>query len=254
MLDHSYESAFQNLALEETLAQSALWNEFRPTVRLWVDPPAVVVGRFQDVKAEVDTAICEQNNVQIARRFTGGGAVFHDDGNLNFTVVTKGAEGTPLTKLHEKYLSIVMGALGKLGVKASFSPPNSILVSGRKLSGSAAALGTHFTFWHSSILVSTDTDLLERVLSPSRKITSTRFIRSRWQQVTTLQAALGKPVRIEEVKHQLARSVEKTLGISLEMDDLRSDEKERLASLHAQKYSSPQWNLYGNCKENGRKG
>lgn len=253
ILDHSCESVFQNLALEETLAQSTSWNEFRPTVRLWVDPPAVIVGRFQDVKTEVDTAICEQNDVQIARRFTGGGAVFHDEGNLNLTAVTKRTQRIPPTKLHEKYSSIVMDALGKLGVKASFFPPNSILVSGRKLSGGAAALGNHFTFWHSSILISTDTDLLERVLLPSRKMTLTRFIRSRWQQVTTLQAVLRKPVRIEEVKHQLARSLETILGISLEIDDLRSDEKERLASLHAQKYSSAQWNLYGNYRENGKK-
>jgi lipoate-protein ligase A len=254
MLDHSYASAFQNLAFEETLAHSTLSDGFRPTVRFWVDPPAAVVGRFQNVEAEVDAAICEQNNVQIVRRFTGGGAVFHDEGNLNFTVVTKRTEEIPLTKLHERYSSIIIDAMSEFDVRTSFSPPNSILASGRKLSGGAAALGKHFAFWHSSILVSTDTGLLERVLSPSRNIISTSFVRSRWQQVTTLQAALRKPVHIEEVKNQLVRSVEKALGINFEMDHVTNAEDERSASLCAQKYRSPRWNLQGQSLENRRKG
>ncbi len=245
MLDYSFESVFENLALEETLAQGTTWNGFRRTVRLWVDPPAVVIGRFQDLTAEVDSALCEKNSVPIARRFTGGGAVFHDGGNLNFTVVMEGTERMPPSKLHENFSSIVMDALGELGVKTSFFPPNSILVSGRKVSGGAAAFGKHFIFWHSSILVSTDTNLLENVLSPSRKATSKGFIRSRWREVTTLQDALGRPVRVEEVKHQLARAVERALGVGLELDDLRGDEKEHSALLLAQKYSSPQWNIYG---------
>ncbi len=250
MLNLSYNSPFKNLALEETLAHSTLSEEFRPTLRLWVDPPAVIMGRFQDVASEVDTTICDRNNVQIARRFTGGGAVFHDEGNLNFTVVTKRTKRISLTKLHEINSSIIMHTLSKLGAKVSFSPPNTILVSGRKISGAAAALGNHFTLWHSAILISTNTDLLERVLSPSREVRSTRFVRSRWQPVTTLQASLGKLVSMEEVRLQLTKSVERVLGVTIENGDLRSDEKMRFELLHARKYSSSDWNLRGDYKEN----
>ncbi len=249
LLDLSCSSVFENLALEEALARTASSENFRPTVRFWVNPPSVVLGRFQRTADEVDTRLCEQYGVQVARRFTGGGAVFHDEGNLNFTIVNRRNEAMSPTKLHESALSIVIDALSELGVETTFLSPNSVLVGGRKVSGAAAAIGSGFVLWHSSILVSANVDTLELVLVPSKKIDSTPFVRSRWHPVINLEAALGKRIGLDYVKSQLIRSLQAILRVKLKADGLNADEATRFRRLYESKYSSPDWNQYGNCEE-----
>jgi lipoate-protein ligase A len=220
-------------------------------MRVWANPPAVIVGRFQEVVAEVDVDLCQQRNIEIARRFTGGGTVFHDAGNLNLSIVTRKEQGTPLTELHARNCTVISNSLGQLGVKSSYVPPNSIEISGKKVSGAAAAMGRDFVFWHASILISTDTGLLKQVLLPSQSGKSTKFIRSRWQEVTTLESALGKRAELEEVKHQLVRSCERSFGVTLEAGELSAEEERTVRALYASKYSSREWNLHGLSREGG---
>jgi lipoate-protein ligase A len=249
LLDLSFPTPFQNLALEETLARSTTLSAFRPTVRLWVDPPTVVFGRFQDIEAEADVEFCTVNKIQIARRFTGGGAVFHDRGTLNFTIVTRPQERIPLSRFYEFNSSIVVNLLDRVGLKGSFVPPNSIHVSRRKISGAAAALGRDFALWHTSILVSTDTTLLDHVLSPKKKHDGLKSIRSIRQPVTTVEACLGHPVGLEEIKVGLVNSFENVYQTRLEAHGLLIDEELSMSRLHAQKYSSQEWNVCGNSAQ-----
>jgi lipoate-protein ligase A len=220
-------------------------------VRVWANPPAVIVGRFQEVIAEVDVDLCQQRKIEIARRFTGGGTVFHDGGNLNLSIVTGKEEGTPLTKFHAHNCAVISNLLGQLGVESSYVPPNSIEISGKKVSGAAAAMGRDFAFWHASILISTDTSLLKQVLLPSQSAKSTKFIRSRWQEVTTLDSALGKQVELEDIKHKLVRSCERSFGVSLEAGRLSEEEDQLMRALYANKYSSREWTLHGWTGESG---
>ena len=246
LLDLSYDSAFKNLALEEALARTPHRETVLPTVRLWTNCPAAVLGRFQEALCEVDLGLCESRNVQVTRRFTGGGAVFHDNGTLNFTVLTEPAHGLGVGKLHEIYSRLIMVALRGLKLNCSFSPPNSILVDGRKVCGAAAAIGKHFALWHGSILVSTDIRLLEEILAPSRRALSTRFVRSQWKPVTTIEAALGSKIGLLEVKSQLLRSFATEVDGTLVEGVLTPDEEDYLQMLLSGKYSSAEWNLYGN--------
>ena len=245
LLQLSYESAFENLALEETLARTVN-SKTDPTVRFWSNVPAVVLGRFQEASAEADLAICESRKVQVARRFTGGGAVFHDKGTLNFTIITQPELGLNVSALHEKYSDIVIDSLRGLKVDCSFSPPNSVLIGGRKVFGAAAALGAHFALWHGSVLVSTDTRTLEEVLAPSRRKMPTRFVRSQWKPVTTIEAAMGRSISIEEVQARLLRSLKEGFGIGIREVGLLPAEEDYLQRLLSRKYSLAQWNLYGN--------
>src|SRR5208283_5766294 len=129
MLTVSYDSSFMNLALEEALARANCSNDSQhpATVRFWRNPDSVVIGRFQEAEAEVDLEECNLSQVQVARRFTGGGAVFHDEGTLNFTVVTKPADKPSVLTFQEQNLQVVSEALGDLGLDCSLSAPNSIL-------------------------------------------------------------------------------------------------------------------------------
>jgi lipoate-protein ligase A len=203
------------------------------------------VGRFQEVSAEVNVPFCEQNNIQVGRRFTGGGAVFHDEGNLNFTVVTSRQRGKSLNQLYEANSAIISNMLEGLGVRSEYVPPNSIEISGKKVSGSAAAFGRDFAFWHASVLVSTNEQMLNHALQPSRLTTTTWFIRSKWQPTITLQSALGQPLEIGDIKRRLIDSCETCFGVELEKAELSSDEERLMKSLYDLKYSSKEWNLLG---------
>jgi lipoate-protein ligase A len=244
LLDLSYSSAFKNLALEEALARCNRATSI-PTVRTWTNPPTVVVGRFQEISAEVDVDACRQSNVEIARRFTGGGAVFHDEGNLNLTMVAPRQRDSSLDNLNRANCAVVLDLLDQLGVEGKFVPPNSIEISGKKVSGAAAALGRDFALWHASILISTDTQLLGRVLFPSQTAKVTTFIRSRWQPVITLDGALGRHVELEDVKQKLVDSYGKVYGAEPETGRLFADEEHMMKSLYTVKYRSREWNLHG---------
>jgi lipoate-protein ligase A len=246
LLNLSYESAFKNLALEETLARTTGSKSFLPTIRVWSNVPAAVLGRFQEASSEVDLDLCESRKVQVARRFTGGGAVFHDEGTLNFTIVTEPTLWLSVGKLHEIYSDFIINSLKALNLNCSFSPPNSILVDGGKVCGAAAALGNHFALWHCSILVSTDTRLLEEILAPSRRKVSTRFVRSHWKPVTTIEAQLGAKAGLQEVRSSLLRSFATGVKATLVEGGLTPDEEGYLRVLLSRKYSSAEWNLNGN--------
>jgi lipoate-protein ligase A len=249
LLEQSYGSVFQNLAIEEALARSALSPTFRPTIRLWVNPQSVILGRFQKASIEVDTSLCQQSGIQIARRFTGGGAVYQDEGNLNLTLVIQQGERHTQPRLIETASAIVLDALLSFGLKGNFLAPNSIMLGERKISGGAAAYGYGFTLWHGSLLVSTNIDTLESVLAPSRQKHTTHYVRSRWHPVTTLEAAVGRKVSVEEVQSKLTESAQEILGAKLEADGLRADEKKWFTSLYTRKYSLPNWNNNGEYEE-----
>ena len=216
-----------------------------PTIRVWVNPRGAVVGRYQELSAEVNLRFCEQNGIQIGRRFTGGGAVFHDEGTLNFTVVTPPQTGKSLNEFYTANSAIISNMLDKLGVRSQFVPPNLIKISGRKVSGSAAALSRDFAFWHASLLVSTNEQMLNEALQPSRLAATTRFIRSKWQPVITLQSVLSERLEIRDMKRGLIDSCETCFGVKLEKGQLSSDEELLAKTLRETKYSSSQWNLVG---------
>lgn len=240
---------FQNLAIEEALARSSLSPAFKPTIRLWVNPRSVVLGRFQQASTEIDIPLCQKNGIQVARRFTGGGAVYHDEGNLNLTIATRPEEWPTPTNLNATSSAIMLDALRGFGLKGSFHAPNSIMLGERKISGGAAALGNGYALWHGSLLVSTNIDTLEMVLAPSRQKHVTHFVRSRWQTVTTLQVAMGRKVTVTEAKSKLLDSAQEILGANLEADGLHSEEERWLTSLYVRKYSLPSWNNDGKCEE-----
>jgi lipoate-protein ligase A len=204
-----------------------------------------VLGRFQELSAEVNVPFCEQNSIQVGRRFTGGGTVFHDEGNLNLTVVTSRQIGKSLNELYEANSAIISNMLEGLGVRSDYVPPNSIEISGKKVSGSAAALGRDFAFWHASLLVSTNEQMLNDALQPSRLATTSRFIRSKRQPITTLVSALGEHLEIGDMKRRLIDSCETCFGVQLEHDELSSDEELLMKSLYDTKYSRKEWNLLG---------
>jgi len=210
------------------------------------------VGRFQAINLEVNSLLCKQLGIAIVRRFTGGGAVYHDEGNLNFTILNRRA-GEPLTAIHETNSSYIIAALKKLGLRSECTAPNSVQVNNRKISGAACALSPDYFLWHASILVSTNTDILTRVLSPSRESVRSKYVRSKWSPVTTLNAQLSTPVNVQELSLQLANSIRELAGVEIEPGNLSEIEEKTAVTLYDRKYGLSKWNLNGASGNNGER-
>ena len=149
---------YENLAIEQELLLSA-----GDAVLLWANEPCVVIGRHQNPYCETDPAYLDEHGILLARRTTGGGAVYHDAGNLNYSLVSD----APCT---DRAVDLAIAALRRLGVHASFSGRNDIIVesagSGAKIGGVAACCDGRF-LCHGTIMVDVDLDAMEHALRPS---------------------------------------------------------------------------------------
>ena len=170
-----------NLALEEIIAEKA---DFE-AVMLWRNASAVIVGRNQNTAAEIDADFVRQNNIQVIRRITGGGAVYHDLGNINYTIVAPGRQTDEAA--FARNAGFVTELLAQLGVEAHFSGRNDILVGDRKVSGSAKSVLLNKTLFHGTLLFDTDINVLSKVLTPSANKIASKGIKSVRSRVANLK-------------------------------------------------------------------
>src|SRR5207245_2820189 len=161
-----------NLALEEAIPRLVGEGKAPSTVRFWHNSNTIVIGCFQSAKLEVNMEACKETGTEIVRRFTGGGAVYHDSGNLNYAIsVRKGHRLVPDGNLQSVFQRLSEGAvegLRELGVKAEFQPVNDIQVDGKKVSGAAGSIRWNAVFHHGCILVNSDLSILGKVLNVPR--------------------------------------------------------------------------------------
>ena len=147
-----------NLALEEHIFRSG---PDEPALLLWRNEPSVIVGRFQNTVEEIDTDYIREHGVHVVRRITGGGAVYHDLGNLNYSFIVPRQQSAVDFRA---FVAPLTEALALLGVKTELSGRNDVLVEGRKFSGSAQYHQKGRTLHHGTILFDSDLDCVGRAL------------------------------------------------------------------------------------------
>ena len=191
-----------NLAREEAIARHVAANPAAPTpvLRLWRDAPCAIVGRFQLAAAEVDVAAAAALGAPVLRRFTGGGTVWHDPGNLNVSVVLRPEDAVlaadptlrRLPGLYRLVLAPLAAAVRSLGVAAEMTERD-ILAPGGKLSGVAAWLGGRALLVHATLLVDADLDALARVCNGPGAAGDPRWERTKSRRVgvTSIARELG---------------------------------------------------------------
>lgn len=189
-----------NLALEEELFNQC--DEDEIILYLWKNRNTVVIGKNQNAWRECNVTKMEKDEVTLVRRMSGGGAVFHDTGNLNFTFIC-----------HKKnydvrrQLRVIIEALETFGIEAEISGRNDMLAEGRKFSGNAFYQRGERCYHHGTLMVDVDTDKLERYLSVSKKKMESKGIKSVRSRVINL-AGLEPSISIDSMKTQLRRSFE----------------------------------------------
>ena len=183
-----------NLAVEEYLLSQA---KDRVILYLWQNAHTVVVGKNQNPWKECRTTLLEQEGGRLARRLSGGGAVYHDLGNLNFTFLM------PQDWFDEtKQFSVILEALRKLDIQAEFSGRNDLLAGGRKFSGSAYYKNGTAAYHHGTLLVNADLEKLGRYLTPGKAKLRSKGVDSVASRVCNL-SELNPAVTVDTLKDAL---------------------------------------------------
>ncbi len=168
---------YYNLALENALCEyvnfATTCGENLCGLFLWQSEKAVVIGRNQNAMRECDIEVLRRERVKLVRRLTGGGAVYQDLGNLNYSFISSGNETSV-----EHHLKIVLNTLRKLGVEAVCSGRNDITFQNRKLSGTAQKKYHHAFLLHGTLLVDLDKNMAEKCLTPNQFKLSNKGINS----------------------------------------------------------------------------
>ena len=155
-IDNRCTDIYFNLAAEEYLLKQKRENYFM----LWQATPTVVIGKHQRVEAEVDTDYTQQYGVRIARRFSGGGAVYHDAGNVNLTFIETATQPD-----FNYYLQQTIDFLATVGITASADSRLGVYIDGQKISGSAQCIHKNRVMYHCTLLFSTNIEALNASLN-----------------------------------------------------------------------------------------
>jgi lipoate-protein ligase A len=241
VVDYTENDAFANMAIDEAVSESVAGGG-PPTIRFYGwRPSAVSIGYFQSLEKEVDTARCREEGVDIVRRRTGGGAVYHDTGGeMTYSVI--GREGLFPKDIIASYRLIcgwVISSLGKIGLEAEFKPINDVTISGRKVSGNAQTRRGGVLLQHGTVLYSVDPERMFSLLRvPDEKIRD-KMISAARERVTSVSDQ--KSVTRDQLYRALLAGF--TEGKEVSFGSISPREIARSRELEASRYRTDAWNL-----------
>jgi lipoate-protein ligase A len=246
-----FNDAFTNMAMDEAMLISRIEGIVPNTVRFYKwKPSAVSLGFSQQVEKEVDVEACRRLGIEIVRRPTGGGAVYHDSqGELTYSVaVSYDAIPSDVLSSYRHLCKGIIIACGKLGLDAQMSfddqarqCPN-ITINGKKISGSAQTRRRNVLLQHGTILLDSNLEIMTKVLKMGRP-TACMPLERLQSRVTTLRRTLERPVPFEEVEEKLRLGFEEALNIRLSEQAFSSLELRQASELRLRKYSTYEWNF-----------
>ncbi|MCA9918823.1 MAG: lipoate--protein ligase [Anaerolineales bacterium] len=226
-----------NLAIEEHLLRNVQLVE--PLLLFYINAPSVIIGRNQNSVEEIDPDFVRENKVHVVRRLSGGGAVYHDLGNLNFSFITHGKQD-----LHnfDKFTQPVVNVLQSLGVKASLQGKSDIVVDGKKISGNAQYAAAGRMFSHGTILFDTSLENMLRAINPRQIKIESKAVQSVRSFVTNIREHLSEDMRIDELRQALLRGIFGDGAVPVYA--LTSSDWEQIREIATQRYMTWDWN-YG---------
>ena len=213
-----------NLATEDWLFKNA--TEGHHLLFLWRNQPCIVIGRFQNPWSECNLEAMERDGVLLARRQSGGGAVYHDLGNTNFTFISPADD----YDIHRNF-AIIVEALKKFGIDAVQSGRNDILVDGKKVSGSAFRKGSKRAFHHGTLLINAQMEKIGTYLTPDDSKLQSKGIRSVASRVANL-THFNPEISHEGLCEAIIETFSKFYGSQSEIEDLTIDRLSRESSLY----------------------
>lgn len=223
---------YWNLAAEEYI----LTHFDGPVFRLWRNSDAIIVGRYQNAFAEIDRSFAQENSIPVVRRMTGGGAVFHDLGNVNYSFFNFSDEST----CGGRFTDIIRDALSGLGLDVAASGRNDLLLDGKKISGTAVCKMGGRVLQHGTLLFSAEMGRLSGALKPRPEKFEGKGVKSVRSRVTNIAEHLASPMSAGDFFNYMSGTLPQAESYSYSEEDLAA-----IKSLRDGKYSTYGWN-YGN--------
>jgi lipoate-protein ligase A len=217
---------------------------------LWRNEPAIIVGKHQNTLAEINQDYVKENMIKVVRRLSGGGAVFHDLGNLNFTFIASG-ENHQLVDFR-KFTQPILEVLQKLEIEARFEGRNDLTIDGRKFSGNAEHVHKNRVLHHGPLLFSSQMADLSSALKVDPDKFQDKAVKSVRSRVTNISEHLKMPLTVLEFRDLVLKHVmESTPGA--ELYSFTQDDIAAIARLRDEKYITWDWNFGYSPKYNFRK-
>ena len=248
LLPYTVNDAFTNMATDEAILMAVAEGKSIPTLRFyrWL-PSAISIGIFQSMHDEVDVERCKSMGVDVIRRITGGGAVYHDsDGEVTYSIAIPIGHRLAPSDILESYRLICNGiveGLKDLGISAKFSPINDVTVNDRKISGNAQTRRHGVLLQHGTILVDFDPEVMFSLLKvPNEKIRDKK-IKAVRRRVTSIRNELGRKIELDKVADIMRHAFERALNIELNESDLTEYELKLAEQIKNKRYKNPEWNF-----------
>lgn len=217
-----------NLAVEEYL----LTQRREPFFRLWQNADSVIIGRHQNAYAEIDLDYVRAHDIPVVRRMTGGGAVFHDLGNVNYSF---------FDLKERRFTDVILEALRELGLEGRCEGRNDLTLEGRKFSGTAICRHGGRVLEHGTLLFNASYERLSAALRPRPEKFAGKAVQSVRSRVTNLAEHLSKPMNVQGFMDFLVRQIDGALGCvpyTFTPEDLTA-----IARLREERFGNPAWNF-----------
>jgi len=233
----SYNNPAFNIATEEYL----LKNYDDDFFFLYTNTPALIVGKHQNTLAEINFIKAEKENVPVVRRMSGGGTVFHDEGNLNYCFIKKGDNGKLIN--FKKYSQPIIDTLQALNIDAKFEGKSDLTIEGKKFSGNASHIYKNKLMQHGTMLFSSDLKRLNNLLKVNPLKFKDRGIRSVRSKVTNISEYISGSMSIENFGKLIVQDLKMKFPDAQKFELSEIDIK-KIESLMVKKYNNWEWN-YG---------
>ncbi len=242
IVNHSNNPAY-NVALE-AYAFRELMDEDELFI-LWINEPAIIIGKHQNAIQEINTEYTEQHGIHVARRLSGGGAVYHDLNNLNYTIISnKSDEGAFDFKT---FSQPVIETLADLGVDAEFSGRNDIEIDGKKICGNAQAYYKGRMMHHGCLLFDVDMSVLGDALKVSKDKIESKGVKSVRARVTNILKELPEKITVDDFSDNLFQKMQDSYPDMTEYQ-LSPDELRKIEQSANEQFGTWDW-TYGKAPE-----
>ncbi len=236
-----------NLALEEYVFRSKPAGE--DVLLFYVNDRAIIIGRNQNTIEEIDADVVAERGVTVVRRVSGGGAVYHDTGNLNFSFMTPDVKAR--FNRYDHFTRPVIEVLHALGVPAELGGRNDILAGGRKISGNAQFAAPARMFSHGTLLLNSDLDAVTAALRPKPGKVESKGVKSIRSRVANISEFLHSPLDVAELRERI---IERIFGTrdrtQIPQIELTNADWDAVHALVATKYGTWSWNYGENPPSN----
>ncbi|MGQ1888993.1 lipoate--protein ligase [Thermophagus sp. OGC60D27] len=236
-----------NLATEEFL----LDNKADECFYLYINRPSIIVGRHQNSLAEINVDYVKKNNIDVVRRLSGGGAVFHDPGNLNFSFIMNKERNN--TEGFKKYTRPILDVLISLGLDAKFEGRNDLTIDGKKFSGNAKCLYNDKILQHGTLLFSSKLPDLSNALKVNPLKFQDKAVKSVRSRVTNISEHLKQPITLARFENLIFDHV-RSLYPDSEIYNLSDADIAAINKLVEDKYGTWDWNFGSSPQYNFQKG